>query len=64
MELQEKVLPGVVVVVVFGLLVVLADRLLKGFSLRVFSSATFGRLLGLFFAKLLIASEILRYEAF
>ena len=30
-----------------GLLLVLADRLLKGFSLRAFSSATFGLILGL-----------------
>jgi uncharacterized protein YacL len=33
---------------VFGLLVVLADRLLKGVTLRTFSSATFGLLIGLF----------------
>ncbi|MGI9086235.1 MAG: PIN/TRAM domain-containing protein [Chthoniobacterales bacterium] len=60
--LQERALPGVVVGIVFGLLIVLADRLLKGFSLRAFSSATFGLLLGLFFANLLIASQILRYQ--
>jgi uncharacterized protein YacL len=45
---------------IFGLLVVLADRLLKGVTLRTFSSATFGLLLGLFFSWLLLASEILR----
>ena len=45
---------------VFGLLVVLADRLLKGVTLRTFSSATFGLLLGLFFSWLLLASDVLR----
>jgi uncharacterized protein YacL len=42
---------------------VLADRLLKGFSLRAFSSATFGLLLGLLFAQLFMASDILRYQS-
>ena len=46
--------------VMFGLLVVLADRLLKGISLRVFSSASFGLLVGFVFARLLIASNVLR----
>ena len=45
---------------IFGLVVVLADRLLKGVTLRTFSSATFGLMLGLFFSWLLLASEILR----
>ncbi|MEO6739673.1 MAG: hypothetical protein ABIP20_05435 [Chthoniobacteraceae bacterium] len=45
--------------VAFGLCVVLADRLLKGFSLRMFSSATFGLLLGLVASRLLLASGIL-----
>jgi uncharacterized protein YacL len=44
----------------FGLLVVLADRLLKGVTLRTFSAATFGLLMGLFFSWLLLASDILR----
>ena len=44
----------------FGLVVVLADRLLKGVTLRTFSSATFGLLLGLFFSWLLLASDVLR----
>ncbi|CAN5132089.1 PIN domain nuclease [soil metagenome] len=61
--LHDTPLFGVMVGIVFGLLVVLADRLLKGFSLRAFSSATFGLLLGLFFANLLMASEILRYQS-
>ena len=61
-EVQRNAIPGVVAGVVFGLLVVLVDRLLKGFSLRAFSSATFGLLLGLFFANLLMASEVLRFQ--
>jgi uncharacterized protein YacL len=55
--------PGLVLGIVFGLVVVLIDRLLKGFSLRLFSSATFGLLLGLLFANLLMASEVLRYQS-
>ena len=62
-ETQGNAVPGVLIGVVFGLLVVLADRLLKGFSLRAFSSSTFGLLLGLLFANLLIASDILRYQS-
>jgi uncharacterized protein YacL len=62
-EIQGKAVPGIVLGIVFGLLVVLADRLLKGFSLRAFSSATFGLLLGLLFANLFIASDILRYQS-
>jgi uncharacterized protein YacL len=46
--------------VIFGLAVVLADRLLKGISLRVFSSATFGLLVGFIFSRLLLASNVLR----
>src|SRR4051812_32303175 len=53
---------GVFVGTTFGLTVVLADRLLKGFSLRAFSSATFGLLLGLLFATLLTASDVLRFQ--
>lgn len=45
-----------------GLSIVLIDCLLKGFSLRIFSSATIGLLMGLIFAKLLLASEVLRYQ--
>jgi uncharacterized protein YacL len=51
---------GVAAGLIFGLLVVLADRLLKGVTLRTFSSATFGLLLGLFFSWLLLSSNILR----
>ena len=61
-EIRDNAIPGIVIGVVFGLLIVLVDRLLKGFSLRAFSSATFGLLLGLFFANLLMASEVLRYQ--
>ena len=50
---------GICVGVAFGLSVVLADRLLKGFSLRMFSSATFGLLLGLMSSRLLLASGLL-----
>jgi hypothetical protein len=45
--------------VAFGLAIVLTDRLLKGFSLRMFSSATFGLLLGFVSSRLLLASGIL-----
>jgi uncharacterized protein YacL len=61
-ETQGNALPGILVGVVFALLMVLADRLLKGFSLRAFSSATFGLLLGLLFARLLMASDVLHYQ--
>ena len=60
-EILDNPIPGAVLGLLLGLVVVLADRLLKGFSLRAFSSATLGLMLGLLFAKLLIASEVLRY---
>lgn len=50
---------GICAGVAFGLSVVLADRLLNGFSLRMFSSATFGLFLGLLASRLLIASGVL-----
>jgi uncharacterized protein YacL len=62
-EMQGNAFPGILIGVVLGLLLVLADRLLKGFSLRAFSSATFGLILGLLFANLLLASQILRYQS-
>jgi uncharacterized protein YacL len=62
-ETQGNPVPGILIGVVFALVIVLADRLLKGFSLRAFSSATFGLLLGLIFATLLTASDILRYQS-
>src|SRR5436305_5354925 len=55
--------PGLLLGIVLGLVVVLIDRLLKGVSLRLFSSATFGLLLGLIFANLLLASQVLRYQS-
>ena len=45
--------------IAFGLAVVLADRLMRGISLRVFSSATIGLGIGIVFARLLLASKIL-----
>ena len=51
---------GVAAGTTFGLVVVLADRLVKGITLRVFSSATFGLLLGMIFARLLLSSEVLK----
>lgn len=62
-ELQGNVWPGLVIGIVVGLVVVLIDRVLKGFSLRAFSSATFGLLLGLIFGNLLLASDILHYQS-
>src|SRR6059058_4541661 len=61
-ELLEQTVPGLLVGILLGLCVVLLDRLLKGITLRAFSSATFGLLLGLIFANLLNASQILRYQ--
>src|ERR1051325_4522290 len=60
---EETPWPGIGIGVVFGLIVVLIDRVLKGFSLRAFSSATFGLLLGLLFASLLMASDVLHYQS-
>ncbi|MEP7014412.1 MAG: PIN domain-containing protein [Verrucomicrobiota bacterium] len=62
-EVQATAWPGIVIGIVFGLVIVLIDRVLKGFSLRAFSSATFGLLLGLFFARLLMASDVLHYQS-
>ncbi len=63
MAIENSAWPGLVLGVVVGLVVVLIDRLLKGFSLRAFSSATFGLLLGMLFANLLSASDILHYQS-
>ncbi len=52
---------GAMLGLVFSLALVLIDRVLKGLTLRVFSSATFGLLLGLFAATLLRASDVLFY---
>src|SRR5689334_7941054 len=61
-ELIGSSWPGLAIGVVLGLVVVLADRLLKGVSLRLFSSATFGLLLGWIFANLMTASDVLHYQ--
>lgn len=61
-EVTNTVLPGLCIGTVAGLLIVLVDRLLKGLSLRAFSSATFGLLLGLLFANLLNGSDVLHYQ--
>ena len=52
---------GAMLGLIFSLVLVLIDRLLKGLTLRVFSSATFGLLLGLFAATLMRASDVLAY---
>jgi uncharacterized protein YacL len=59
---QDSPFRGLLIGLTVGLGFVLVDRLLKGFSLRAFSSATLGLLLGLFFANLLMASQVLRYQ--
>jgi len=46
---------------VFGLLMVLFDCLLQGVTLRLFSSGTFGLMLGLIASRLLLASNLLKY---
>ena len=61
--LSGNLWPGLILGLLLGLIVVLIDRLLKGVSLRLFSSATFGLLLGLIFANLLMASQVLRYQS-
>src|ERR1041385_6710857 len=62
-ELQQTTWPGAALGAVFGFVMVLFDRVLKGFSLRAFSSATFGLLVGLIFGNLLLASDILHYQS-
>lgn len=61
--LMENRYVGGTIGVIFGLCVILADHLLKGFSLRLFSSATFGMLLGFLAARLLLASGVLYYAS-
>jgi uncharacterized protein YacL len=50
---------GLMMGICFGLGVVLIDRLMHGITLRVFSSATFGLLVGFIFAQLLLGSRVL-----
>ncbi len=54
---------GAISGLIFSLTIVLVDRLLKGFSLRIFSAATFGLLLGLISARLLLASDVLLFNS-
>lgn len=60
LSVAGEVWTGFAAGIMFGLLVVLADRLLKGISLRIFSSASFGLLIGFIFARLLLGSNVLR----
>ena len=55
-ELLDRALPGLLIGLLLGLIVVLVDRLLKGISLRAFSSATFGLLLAYFRSLLMLSS--------
>jgi uncharacterized protein YacL len=58
-EIFHSAVSGLFAGAAFGLLIVLFDRLLNGISLRVFSSATFGLLVGFLFSQLLLASNFL-----
>ncbi len=58
-EILASELRGALAGAAFGLIIVLCDRLLKGLSLRVFSSATFGLLVGVVASRLLLASKVL-----
>ncbi len=58
-EIMGSTLAGALTGGAISLIVVLTDRLLKGFTLRVFSSATLGLLVGFLFSKLLLSSKIL-----
>ncbi len=62
-DMLGSALVGGAVGSILGLVVVLADRLVKGISLRIFSSATFGLLLGFVFSKLLLSSNVLATAA-
>ncbi len=62
LEMRDHAVPGILMGALFGLVVILIDRLLKGVTLRAFSSATLGLLLGLFFTNLLIASDVLHFQ--
>ncbi len=50
-----------IIAMLVGLFVVTLDALMRGITLRIFSSATFGLLLGMLAAELLKASDILEY---
>lgn len=54
---------GFAVGAIFGLVLVLVDRLLRGLTLRAFSSATFGLLLGFIFAMLFRESNVFMHQS-
>ncbi len=54
---------GFAVGAIFGLALVLVDRLLRGLTLRAFSSATFGLIVGLVFATLIRASNVFDFAS-
>ncbi len=54
---------GAFLALALGLLVVLADLMMKGVSLRAFSSATFGLALGCVLATLVWASDLFNYAS-
>ena len=58
-DMLGSALAGLAAGTAFGLIIVLGDKLVKGISLRIFSSATFGLLVGFIFARLLLSSHIL-----
>ena len=62
-ELAGSMIVGAMLGLIFSLALVLVDRVLKGLTLRVFSSATFGLLLGLFAATLVRSSNVLLYQS-
>ncbi|MCE9611731.1 MAG: hypothetical protein K8R23_16145 [Chthoniobacter sp.] len=57
--IAEEEFVGMAAGAAFGLAIVLCDKLVKGITLRIFSSATFGLLVGFIFAKLLLSSRVL-----
>lgn len=54
---------GFAIGAVFGLALVLVDRLLRGLTLRAFSSATFGLLIGFLFALLFRESNVFMHQS-
>jgi uncharacterized protein YacL len=62
-EVMGSQLEGAAAGMAFGLCVILGDSLLRGITLRVFSSATLGLLIGFLFTQLLLASDLLHYQS-
>lgn len=54
---------GILIGIGSGVLIALCDRVIRGLSIRAFSSATFGLVLGLVFATILKSSGILKYKS-